>query len=149
MADTAAVTADAAGTAAAAGGGGGGGGGKGYKGGWGWGWMMWGKGYGKGRGKGRGRRVLSGADPTCKVWIGNVPEEATWKELEEHMNQVGKSKWTELLSGKGKGTAVVLYSTAEEAQKAISDLNGSEFKTAKLHVDVYVKQEKEEKPAES
>merc|ERR1719231_1398496 len=100
---------------------------------------MMGKGKGKG-GKGKG---LNSAKPDCKVWIGNLPESVGWKELQEHFNQAGKTKWVEAFKkGAGKGTGGVAYGTAEDAQKAISMLNGSILSGQMIQVDVWTKKEK-------
>merc|ERR1719258_958539 len=48
--------------------------------------------------------------PEQKVWIGSIAESTTWKELEEHMNQAGKTKWAEVFKNKGKGTGSCLTS---------------------------------------
>merc|ERR1719162_2171139 len=93
---------------------------------------------GKGKGKGKGKKTgLNKAKPECKVWIGNLPESAGWKELQEHFNQAGKTRWVEAFKkGEGKGTGGVAYSTAEEAQSAISTLNGSVLGGQTIQVDV-------------
>merc|ERR1719217_1030377 len=76
--------------------------------------------------------------PECKVWIGNLPDSVGWKELEEHFNQAGKTKWVEAFkSGAGKGSGGVSYATAEEAQKAISMLNGSILSGQMIQVDTW------------
>mmetsp|Transcript_97282 Transcript_97282/g.251655 ORF Transcript_97282/g.251655 Transcript_97282/m.251655 type:complete len:154 (+) Transcript_97282:79-540(+) len=106
-----------------------------------WGGGGWGKGFGKkGKGKGKGLRDF---DPAQKVWVGSLPAEATWKELQTHMNQAGTTKWIEVFEGKGKGTAGVAYSTAEEAQAALASLNGSVLGTGAIIVDVWEKKTKE------
>eukprot|EP00444_Apocalathium_aciculiferum_P029699 CAMPEP_0183438996 /NCGR_PEP_ID=MMETSP0370-20130417/77732_1 /TAXON_ID=268820 /ORGANISM="Peridinium aciculiferum, Strain PAER-2" /LENGTH=151 /DNA_ID=CAMNT_0025627341 /DNA_START=39 /DNA_END=494 /DNA_ORIENTATION=- len=126
-------------------------GGKGGKGGKGGGWTQvwkpmfvekggWGKGWGKGKGK-----SLTSFAPDVKVWIGGVAEGATWKELQDHMNQAGKTKWCEVFDKKGAGTGAVAYETAEEASNAIATLNGSVLKGGTLECDVWVKKE----PAEA
>merc|ERR1719287_75773 len=71
-----------------------------------------GKGWGKGNGKGKGKMNLGKFPADTKVWVGGIAEETTWKELEEHMNAAGKTKWVEVFKGKSKGTACVAYSTA-------------------------------------
>merc|ERR1719231_1465865 len=81
---------------------------------------MTGKGFGKSRGKG-----LQSVDPDKKVWIGELPEAVTWKELQPHMDQVGKTRWVEVFKGKGKGSGAAAYSSAEDASAAVSTLNGS------------------------
>mmetsp|Transcript_24332 Transcript_24332/g.28671 ORF Transcript_24332/g.28671 Transcript_24332/m.28671 type:complete len:128 (+) Transcript_24332:80-463(+) len=99
--------------------------------------MKWGKGKGFGKGKGNGLKV----DPSLKCWIGNLPEGTSWKTLQEHMNQAGKTTWVECFSGKGAGTGGVSYATAEEAANAITMLNGSLLNGEAIMVDVWVKQQ--------
>ena len=68
-------------------------------------------------------------DPSRKLWIGNIPEQAKWKDLQALVDQAlhdlaactwpvtaialaqagGKSKWVEIFRGKGKGTAAVVW----------------------------------------
>merc|ERR1719387_1415636 len=100
--------------------------------------MMGGKGKGKGKKKG-----LNKAKPEQKVWIGNLPESVGWKELKEHFDQAGKTKWVEAFTkGAGKGTGGVAYSSSDEASKAISELNGSMLGGQMIQVDVWTKKEK-------
>mmetsp|Transcript_45294 Transcript_45294/g.71642 ORF Transcript_45294/g.71642 Transcript_45294/m.71642 type:complete len:135 (-) Transcript_45294:70-474(-) len=119
--------------------------GKGKGKGWGGGWVpRWGKGKSKGKGKGKGKGMnLSKFAPECKVWVGGISETTSWKELEEHMNSAGKTKWVEVFKGKSKGTACVAYATADEATSAISALNGSSLGDGTLEVDTWNKKEKE------
>merc|ERR1711924_428537 len=49
----------------------------------------------KGKGKGKGKEGLNAFKPDVKVWVGNLPESVGWKELQEHFNQAGKTKWVE------------------------------------------------------
>merc|ERR1712187_365037 len=98
-----------------------------------------GKGFGKGKGKGKSLKAFKNE---VKVWIGNIPEDVTWKELQEHMNQAGKSKWVEVFSGKGKGTAAVAYGTTEETAAAIAALNGTVLKSTAIVCDYWEKQPK-------
>eukprot|EP00927_Polykrikos_kofoidii_P076933 TRINITY_DN73949_c0_g1_i1.p1 TRINITY_DN73949_c0_g1~~TRINITY_DN73949_c0_g1_i1.p1 ORF type:complete len:147 (-),score=31.47 TRINITY_DN73949_c0_g1_i1:279-719(-) len=114
-----------------------------YFGGKGWPWIPTWAFKGKGKGKGNSDREKLQVDPSLKVWVGDLPENTSWKELEAHMNQAGKTKWVKVLGGRGKGTAAVVYGTAEEAANAITTLNGSEFKGAAIAVDVWVRQLKE------
>mmetsp|Transcript_142626 Transcript_142626/g.201765 ORF Transcript_142626/g.201765 Transcript_142626/m.201765 type:complete len:143 (+) Transcript_142626:58-486(+) len=130
-------------------------GGKGWsKGGWGdgkgapWGYMpmpmytgmfppMWGM---KGKGKGKGKQLK--VDDALKVWLGNVPEGIGWKELQDHVNQQAKSKWVEIFRGKGKGTAAVVFATADEAKEAIPLLNGSSIGGQSLVADSWARGQK-------
>merc|ERR1719420_2257858 len=98
---------------------------------------------GKGKGKGGGKKGLNKAKPECKVWIGNLPDSVGWKELQDHFNQAGKTKWVEAFKkGAGKGTGGVSYGSAEDAQKAISMLNGSILSGQMIQVDTWTKKEK-------
>merc|ERR1719235_1129512 len=99
--------------------------------------MKGGKG-GKGKGKGKSLRSFY---PEKKVWIGNLPEGVTYKELHEHMKQSG-AKWVEVMKGAGKGTGGAGYATVEEATAAISMMNGSVLNGAMIQVDVWTKKEK-------
>jgi len=81
-------------------------------------------------------------DPTLKVWIGGLPEDLKWKELQTHMNQAGKTEWVEVFSGKGKGTGAVVYNNVDDAQNAIATLNGSELQGSTIMVDPWVRAEK-------
>merc|ERR1712039_420801 len=100
-----------------------------------------GKGFGKGK-KGKGKSLKS-FDADCKVWIGDLAEGTTWKELQEHMNQgAEKTKWVEVLDGKGKGTGAVAYASAEAATTAIATLSGSTLKGSVIVCDVWEKKPK-------
>merc|ERR1711907_680967 len=95
---------------------------------------------GKGKGKGKGKKGLNGIKPESKVWIGNLDANVSWKDLKEHFDQAGKTKWVEpFKKGKGKGTGGVGYSSPQEAQSAIEMLNGSVLGGAMIEVDVWNK----------
>ncbi|CAJ1451081.1 unnamed protein product, partial [Effrenium voratum] len=114
--------------------------------GWGWGWppMMWfPKGFGKG-GKGWGRRGPR-IDPAMKIWIGNLPEDATWKDLQTIGNTAGATRWVEVFRGKGKGTGMIAYKTAEEVAAAMQSLPGQTINGQAIQVDAWQKAE----PAEA
>merc|ERR550514_1958101 len=99
--------------------------------------MMKGKGKGKGKGKDQGLKTFPAEQ---KVWIGNLSADVDWKALQAHFNQAGKTKWVEPFSkGKGKGTGGVGYSSEEDAQNAISMLNGSILGGQMIEVDVWTK----------
>lgn len=86
-----------------------------------------GGGFGKGDGKGKGKG-MRGFPPSQRVWIGNVSADITWKELQEHMNAAGKTRWVEVFQNKGKGTGAVAYGSPEEAMNAVAMLNSSMLK---------------------
>merc|ERR1712032_1259484 len=88
--------------------------------------------------KSKGKKI----PPSLRVWIGSIPEGITWKELQEHMNQGGQTKWVEVFEGKGKGTGMVGYSTAQEVHAAVAMLNGSILGGAQIICDAWEKQPK-------
>merc|ERR1719382_335975 len=89
------------------------------------------KGKGKGKGKGRG---LGDFEADKKVWVGGLPESVTFKALQEHFNQAGKTKWAETMKGNTGGVA---FATREEAANAIATLNGSTLGGAAIQVDTW------------
>eukprot|EP00438_Fugacium_kawagutii_P012126 Skav220375 [mRNA] locus=scaffold609:266740:270337:- [translate_table: standard] len=94
----------------------------------------------KGKGKGKGKRSPQlNVDPAKKLWIGNIPEEAKWKDLQALVDEAGKSRWVEIFRGKGKGTGAVVYNTAEEAQAAKANLNGANLCGSSIVVDSWEK----------
>jgi len=90
------------------------------------------KGLGKGKAKGKDRPLRKIAAP-LKVWIGNVAPSVTWKELEEHFQQIGETQWAEVMP---RGTACVAYKTEEEAAAALG-LSGTELGGQAIEVDVW------------
>merc|ERR1719324_2026907 len=93
---------------------------------------------GKGKGKDKGLRNFYAEK---KVWIGNLPESVTYKELHELVKPAG-AKWVEVFGGAGKGTGGAAFATAEEATSAISQFNGHVLNGSSLQVDVWTKKEK-------
>merc|ERR1719316_1875814 len=104
-------------------------------------YMKGGKG-GMGKGKWGGRSGgLSSFPAEKKVWIGGLPEEITFGELQEHFGGSGVAKFATVMKGKGAGTGGVAFATEEEAANAIKTLNGSSLKGATIVVDVWTKKE--------
>merc|ERR1712060_582291 len=93
-------------------------------------------GWGKGGGKGMSHKSFTDDQ---KVWLGNIPDGVTYKELQPHMKQAGDAKWVECFERNGKGTGVACYSSAAEAQAAISTLNGSILNGQAIQVDSWVR----------
>mmetsp|Transcript_93390 Transcript_93390/g.166113 ORF Transcript_93390/g.166113 Transcript_93390/m.166113 type:complete len:132 (+) Transcript_93390:74-469(+) len=125
-----------------------GGSGKGWGGWGGWGgpmmWVPYGKGWGKGGGgKGWGRRRAPRIDPSLKIWIGNIAEGVTWKDLQTLGNTVAPTKWVEVFKGKGKGTGMIAYKTPEEVAQAMAALRGQMLGEAPIEIDAWEKAEKE------
>merc|ERR1719389_941182 len=101
------------------------------------------KGMGKGKGKGKskdttGKMCLTHFPADKKVWVGDIPDGVTNRELHEHFKEVG-AKWSESFGGSRKGTGGVAFKTSEEATNAIATLNGSTLNGSSIVVDVWTK----------
>lgn len=86
---------------------------------------------------------LKATDASCKVWVGGVAPEVTWKELKDHFTEKGCK--TVIVEVMRKGTAVVTFDTADEVASAIASVNGTELGGKTLEADVWTKQERKEK----
>lgn len=100
-----------------------------------------------GRGRGRGRagrggapgrgRGGSGTAEGTQLYVGNLAFETTWKELKDHFRQCGEVRRAEVVvspSGQSKGFGTVQFYNKEDADAAISRLNGSELQGRTLEV---------------
>ena len=67
----------------------------------------------------------------AKLYVGNLPYSVTEAKLEEHFAQHGKvvsaRVITDKFSGRSKGFGFVEMSSDEEAQRATTVLNGTDF----------------------
>ncbi|MBI4405945.1 MAG: RNA-binding protein, partial [Deltaproteobacteria bacterium] len=74
-----------------------------------------------------------------KLYVGNLPFSATESTLSDLFSQVGTVESARLItdrdSGRSKGFGFVEMSTDDEAQKAISQLNGKEVEGRALTVN--------------
>ena len=75
----------------------------------------------------------------AKVFVGNLSFETTQYELENLMSQAGKIESvyfpTDRATGRPRGFAFVEFTTDEEAEKAIEELNDAELGGRKLRVN--------------
>lgn len=71
-------------------------------------------------------------DKKTMVFVGNLNPNVGWQDLKDHMKVAGKVE--HVVKSKPK-TGCVRYSTAEEAQKAIAELNGTKLKDCEIQVD--------------
>eukprot|EP00930_Biecheleria_cincta_P047188 TRINITY_DN3265_c0_g1_i1.p1 TRINITY_DN3265_c0_g1~~TRINITY_DN3265_c0_g1_i1.p1 ORF type:complete len:239 (-),score=57.80 TRINITY_DN3265_c0_g1_i1:40-756(-) len=121
-------------------------GGYGGYGGYGWGMNPW-MAYMmmmKGKSKGKGRS-LHDFPPEKKVWVGNLDESVTFRDLHGHF-EIGQGRYAVVMKGKGAGTGGVAFQTAEEAAEAIQKYNGSTLAGKQIQVDAWTRKEK---PAEA
>lgn len=78
---------------------------------------------------------LKTIDNSLKVWVGGLTPAVTWKELQNHFNQIGKTIYAAVF----KGTGCVAFKTPDEASVAIASLNGSELGGGVIQVDTFQK----------
>jgi RNA recognition motif-containing protein len=73
------------------------------------------------------------------LYVGNLPYSATESSLNELFSQFGAVDSVKLITdrdtGRSKGFGFVEMATDEEAQKAISELNGREMQGRRLNVN--------------
>jgi len=86
---------------------------------------------------------LGEIDKSKKVWVGGLPEKATWKDLFNLFKDEAKPQLTHILNPK-KGTACVAFKSDDDAEKAIATFNGAEIKGQAIEVDVWTQKEKAE-----
>mmetsp|Transcript_31105 Transcript_31105/g.73734 ORF Transcript_31105/g.73734 Transcript_31105/m.73734 type:complete len:248 (-) Transcript_31105:95-838(-) len=99
----------------------------------------YGKGCDSGKGGGKGKSFkFEVRDPDSTVWLGNLPPNTNFQELQNFMNQVGTCKRAEVLRN---GTGFAWFTCAQDAAFAIAKLNGSSFRGSNIVVDVYQKKE--------
>lgn len=77
------------------------------------------------------------SDPSCRVFVGNLSFEVTWKDLKDHMNTSGseviRSDILAFPDGRSKGCGIVSFADAEGAQKALL-LNDTELMGRQIFV---------------
>lgn len=82
-------------------------------------------------------------DPKRMIWVGNLAEGTTLKDLLAHAEQAGKPKWAEVFSDKGKGagavTGAVGFTSQSEVAAAVAALNGTLLNGRPLQVDLWAK----------
>lgn len=73
-----------------------------------------------------------------RLFVGNLPFTATEAELREFFSAVGNcgsvSLLTDRMTGRPRGFGFVEMSTQEEAQRAISELDGRDFQGRRINV---------------
>ena len=76
---------------------------------------------------------------STKLYVGNLSFDTTEMDLQDHFAQAGTVTETALMqdkfTGKSRGFAFVTMSSADEAQKAISQFHGQNFQNRALTVN--------------
>ncbi|CAN0340125.1 unnamed protein product, partial [Hapterophycus canaliculatus] len=87
---------------------------------------------GGGRGGGGGENVAG-----RQLYVGNLSFETTWADLKDHFRSSGEVERADVMmdgSRRSKGWGTVRFSTPEEAQTAIQELNGTELGSRQIEV---------------
>merc|ERR1712187_646002 len=98
-----------------------------------WKWRQQKKGGGKGW-----KKQYKKTDPSKTVWIGDIPDGSTFKELKALGDQCGGCKWAE----KWKDTGAIGFASAEEAAAAVASLNGALIGGKAIVADAWEKKSK-------
>jgi len=87
--------------------------------------------------RGRGARAApyeraggGGGDDGATVYVGNLPWDCDWKQLKDYMADGGSVVRADVKTGedgRSRGFGIVVYSSAEEAEYAIANLNGCDL----------------------
>ena len=77
------------------------------------------------------------SDPSCRVYVGNLAWEVTWKELKDHMKSSGgEVTRADILAspdGRSKGCGIVEFASADDAKRALL-LNDTELMGRQIFV---------------
>ncbi|KAL7485818.1 hypothetical protein ACHAW6_011410 [Cyclotella cf. meneghiniana] len=72
-----------------------------------------------------------------RVYVGNLSWSTGWRDLKDHMKAAGDVVRADVLSsydGRSKGCGIVEYASAEEARKAVEELNNTELMGRQIFV---------------
>lgn len=73
----------------------------------------------------------------CRVFVDNIPLQATWKDLKDHFREAGVNYVSiskDPATGASKGCGIVQFDTVEQSTKAVVDMQGSLLKGSPLKV---------------
>jgi RNA recognition motif-containing protein len=92
-------------------------------------------GRGRGYNGGGGHQQRGGAEG-CQLFVGNLSWETTWRELKDHFRQCGDVERADVKfsDGKSRGFGTIRFCKAQDAEEAISSLNGVELQGRALEV---------------
>eukprot|EP00930_Biecheleria_cincta_P047191 TRINITY_DN3265_c0_g2_i1.p1 TRINITY_DN3265_c0_g2~~TRINITY_DN3265_c0_g2_i1.p1 ORF type:complete len:255 (-),score=56.74 TRINITY_DN3265_c0_g2_i1:34-726(-) len=95
------------------------------------------------KGKGKGKSwSLHDFPAEKKVWVGNLDESVTFRDLHNHFEGVGQGRFAVVMKGKGAGTGGVAFQTKEQADEAIAKYNGTTLNGKEIQVDSWTRKEK-------
>jgi len=73
----------------------------------------------------------------CRVFVDNIPRQATWKDLKDHFREAGVNYVSiskDPATGESKGCGIVQFDSVEQSTKAVVDMQGSLLKGSPLEV---------------
>lgn len=79
----------------------------------------------------------SNAAPGTQLWVGNLPYSSSWQDLKDLFRDAGNVTRADILiglDGRPKGSGIVAFETAQDAQEAITKFNGYEWHGRPLEV---------------
>ncbi|PRP76193.1 hypothetical protein PROFUN_13739 [Planoprotostelium fungivorum] len=85
----------------------------------------------------RPARKPKSTEPTSQLFVGNLPFSTTSADLEKYFAPYGKLVRAEVLNGqdgRSRGQGIVQYESLAEAQKAIQELDGTNFQNRRIDV---------------
>jgi len=86
---------------------------------------------------------IKAVESTLKVWVGDLSEKTTWKQLKEHFKDSGCE--VDMCDMMKPGTACVTFKTEDEVSSAIGSINGTELNDKTIKVDAWSRPERKEK----
>ncbi|OLP93515.1 putative RNA-binding protein [Symbiodinium microadriaticum] len=92
--------------------------------------------YGGYGGKGSRMPVMHGPVEN-RVYVSNLPWHVAWQELKDHMKSVGEVVYADIFTedtGRSRGCGLVAFRRAEDAQRAVLELNDSELSGRQIAV---------------
>jgi len=86
-------------------------------------------------------------EPGRRLYVGNLNYRTSWQDLKDHFKTVGNVVYANVLKDYrgSKGCGIVEFSTAQEAQQAIKDLNDTTLDGRKI----FVREDREEERSHS
>lgn len=91
---------------------------------------------GGGAGAARQPREPVEAEPSCSIFVGNLPWRTSWQDLKDIFKDYNV-QYTTIKTGydgRSRGYGIARFDTIEEAQKAIDGVNGTDYKNRTLNV---------------
>ncbi|XP_073251535.1 myelin expression factor 2-like [Porites lutea] len=83
------------------------------------------------------RRQSGSGGKECRVYVWNLPYSVKWQDLKDFMKKVGDVGYVDIIEdshGKSKGCGIVEFRHKDDAEKAIKELHGTEFKGRSIHI---------------